>query len=313
MLQGIPYHIKLANSITLTAEMEEVTAPVALSADAEIEWLCNLPAEELKIVKKSSKLSGISLARAKQLSEHLSLNRCFNKSILLDNIIKKRKRVAELAAVHNSELFEEDSDSGDINKSRFIGNVNTFPRICNIILDHPDALIRSALLASKYALQNKETNQNQPIFKESKDKFNDVNFNSGGIVSDHPELLKAKIDPELHNTSGQISSKNLFKLFNTTVKQYAGVIPKYTASGQHNQHDFFSYCHGNVNVLYLHLKLKSLGNPELNSFCSEGAVVDGTIHHHTSYHICQMFPPFKTDTLCTAHDRRSRHEHSAGD
>lgn len=71
-------------------------------------------------------------------------------------------------AVHSSEALDEESNDGEIS-SKFISNVNTFPRICNIILDHPDALIRSALLASKYALQNKETNQSQPIFKENRE------------------------------------------------------------------------------------------------------------------------------------------------
>lgn len=272
----VDYRI-LTNCSPCPIQMDGVTntdvPPIVPSVEDEIEWLCNLPAEDLEIAKGSSKLSGISLARAKQLSVHMSLNRCFNKSILIDNIIKKRKRVSELAAVHSSETVDQDSDDGK--ESKFISNVNTFPRICNIILDHPDALIRSALLASKYALQNKETNQNQPIFKEAKEKFNDISYNSGGIISDHPELLRAKIDPELHNTSGKITSKHLFKTFNNVIRQYAIIIPKYTASGQHNQHDFFSYCHGNVNALYLHSKLKSLGNPELNSFCAEGTEVDG--------------------------------------
>lgn len=131
--------------------MDVVEAPVVPSADAEIDWLCNLSPQDLEIAKGSSKLSGISLTRAKQLSVHLSLNWCFNKSVLIDNIIKKRKRVSELAAVHNSEVADHESDDGDSTSSKFISNVNTFPRICNIILDHPDALIRSALLASKYA------------------------------------------------------------------------------------------------------------------------------------------------------------------
>jgi hypothetical protein len=188
--------------------------------------------------------------------------------VLIDNI-----RVTELAAIHVAENADEESDDGE--SSSFVSNVNTFPRICNIILDHPDALIRSALLASKYALQNKETNQNQPIFKEAREKFNDADYNSGGVISDHPELQRAKINPESRNASGQKTSKHLFKTFNNVIRQYANIIPKYTASGQHNQHDFFLYCLGNVNALYLHLKLKSLGNPELNSFCAEGTVIDG--------------------------------------
>ena len=154
------------------------------------------------------------------------------------------------------------------------------PRICNIILDHPDALVRSALLASKYALQNKETNQKQPIFKETRDKFNDSTYNSGGIISDHPELVRAKIDTEKNNTSAMITAKRIFKTFNAVIRQYSVISIKYTPSGQHNQHEFFSYCLGNVNALYLHLKLKSLGNPELNSFCAEGTTVDNIDKYH---------------------------------
>ena len=256
------------------ADSADLASETPVDYEIEIDRLCNLSEEDVKRVKGSSKLSGISLSRVKQISEHMSLNRCFNKSILIDNIIKKRKRVAELAALHSSEALEEESDDDEI-ASKFISNVNTFPRICNIILDHPDALVRSALLASKYALQNKETNQKQPIFKETRDKFNDITYNSGGIISDHPELVRAKIDPEKNNTTGLITAKHVFKTFNAVIRQYSVISIKYTASGQHNQHDFFSYCLGNVNALYLHLKLKSLGNPELNSFCAEGTTVDG--------------------------------------
>ena len=156
--------------------------------DSDIDRLCNFTDAELTELKANSKLSGISLIRVKELAIHLSLNRCFKKSILIDNIIKKRKRMAELAAVHVAEDIVNDSDD---ESSRFISNRNTFTRICNIIFSHPDALIRSALLASKYALQNKETNQNQPIFKECREKFNDYNFNSGGLISNHDELIEA--------------------------------------------------------------------------------------------------------------------------
>ena len=108
---------------------------------------------------------------------------------MLDNIIKKRQRVTELAVVHEAEAEGEDSD---VDSRKFLSNQNTFlPRLCNIILDYPDAVVRSAVLASKYALQNKETNQNQPIFTETRVKFNDATFNN-----DHPELIRAKIDPE---------------------------------------------------------------------------------------------------------------------
>ena len=114
--------------------------------DDEITRICGFSKEELLRAKGSSKLSGISLTVAKQLSSHLSLNRSYNKSTLLDNIIKKRQRVTELAVVHEAEAEGEDSD---VDSRKFLSNQNTFPRLCYIILDYPDAVVRSAVLASK--------------------------------------------------------------------------------------------------------------------------------------------------------------------
>ena len=116
------------------------------------------------------------------------MSKAFNKPTLIDNIIKKRKRVVALATVHSQEAVAEESDE---ESQKFISNMNTFPRLCNIILQYPDAVIRSSLLGSKYALQNKETNQNQPVFVETCAKFDDANFYSGGLVSEHMELSMA--------------------------------------------------------------------------------------------------------------------------
>lgn len=146
--------INLMEAESVACASAAAATATAADLDGAIEWLCNLSPEDLVNAKGSSKLSKISLTKVKDLATHLSMNRCYNKSVLTDNIIKKRKRASELASIHISEAAEQDSD--DDESSRFVSNVNTFPRICNIILD--DALIRSALLASKYASQNKETN-----------------------------------------------------------------------------------------------------------------------------------------------------------
>ena len=99
------------------------------------------------------------------MADRLFLNRRLNKSVLVDCIIKKRKRFSDLAAIHFSEAADQDSDDGE--SSRFYSNVNTFPMIVNtgIVLNHADAPICSALLASKDALQDKKANQNQPTLK----------------------------------------------------------------------------------------------------------------------------------------------------
>ena len=212
--------------------------------DDETTRICGFSEGELVQAKENSKISGISLTVVEQLSSHLSLNRSYNKSTLLDNI------VTELAELNAAEAEGEDSD---VESRKFLSNQNTSPRLCNIILDYPDDAVRSAVLASKYDLQNKETNQNQPIFTETREKFNDANFHSGSIVDDHAEFIRAKIDPEKHN-NGKISAKKIFKLFNLVIRQYTHISTKYTASGQHNKHDFYYHCHGKLNSLYLHFK-----------------------------------------------------------
>jgi hypothetical protein len=56
---------------------------------------------------------------------------------------------------------------------------NTFPRLCNFLLKDPDALQRTRLLATKQQLQDREIQQNLPIFNRATDQFNDRNAFSG--------------------------------------------------------------------------------------------------------------------------------------
>ena len=246
------------------------TAVAVTTIDDNILRLCGLSDAELVHAKGNSRLSWVSLSMAKEMSSRLNLNKSHNKGELIDNIIAKRKRVSELSDIHAA----DDEEDSDVESKDFKSNQNTFPRLCNIILNCPDAVVRSAVLASRYSLQNKETNEKQPVFTEARNLFNNRSYDSGGTVSDHPEFVKAKVDTEKVNP-GRISCKKIFKLFNTVIKEHAFIANKYSASGQHNEHDFFLYCQGNVNALYLHLKLKQAGNSELNSYCAEGAEIQG--------------------------------------
>ena len=97
------------------------------------------------------------------------------------------------------------------------------------------------------------TRNKQPVFTEARNLFNNRSHDSGGSISDHSELVKAKIDTEKVNPS-QISCKKIFKLFNSVLKEHAFIANKYSASGQHNEKDIFLYYQANVNVLYLLLK-----------------------------------------------------------
>lgn len=135
-------------------------ASAATTYELAIEWFRKLSPADLEIARG---MSWISLWRAKQLADRLFLNRRFNKSVLVDCIIKKRKRFSDLAAILFSEAADQDNDDGE--SSRFYSNVNAFPMICGIVLYHADAPICSALLASKDALQDKKANQNQLTLK----------------------------------------------------------------------------------------------------------------------------------------------------
>lgn len=255
-------------------------APSAIAVDTieeNILRLCSLNDEELKNAKGNSRLSGVSLSMAKDMSAHLNLNKSHNKSELIDNIVAKKKRVIELSNIRT----EDDDDDSDVDSKDFKSNFNTFPRLCNILLNCPDALIRSALLASKYTLQNKETNEKQPVFTHARNLFNDPTHDSGGTVSEHLALKKVNINTEKANP-GRISCKKIFKLFNKVLKEYAFIMNKYCQSGQHNEHDFWAYCQGNVNALYLFLKLKKAGNSDLNSYCAEGAEIQGGLDTSTT-------------------------------
>ena len=100
-------------------------------------------------------------------------------------------------------------------------------------------------------------------------------------MSKHSALKEKNIDTEKMN-KGIITSKIIFQTINTIIKDRALSMKKYFVSGNHNKHDFFLYCNGSTDILYLFLKLKSIGNLELNSFCSEGSEVEGGLDTTTS-------------------------------
>ena len=88
------------------------------------------------------------------------------------------------------------------------------------------------MLASRIQLQNKETYDKQKIFVESMDKFNDRQYNSGGLVTEHEVFTARDIDPEKVG-QGIYTSKNAWKHFKAVRKAYANALLKYEASGQH--------------------------------------------------------------------------------
>ena len=160
------------------------TAVAVTTIEDNILRLCSLSDEGLVHAKGNSRLSWVSLSMAKEMWSRLNLNKSHDKGKLIDNIIAKRKRVNELSVIHAA----DDEEDSDVESKDFKSNQNTFPRLCNIILNCPDAVVRSALLASRYSLQNKETNEKHPVFTEARNLLNNRSHDSGGSVSNHPEI-----------------------------------------------------------------------------------------------------------------------------
>ena len=97
---------------------------------------------------------------------------------------------------HENENIEEGNDGNnsqddgesvvaDPDITPYRKDKNTMPRLINILFEHPDAVARSHMLATRIQLQNKETYDKQKIFTESMLKFNDRQYNSGGLVTEH--------------------------------------------------------------------------------------------------------------------------------
>jgi hypothetical protein len=53
---------------------------------------------------------------------------------------------------------------------------NTMPRIINIILGYPNALLRSQLLADRLQLDSGETRSRHPAFTDCAEKFNNKRY-----------------------------------------------------------------------------------------------------------------------------------------
>ena len=92
----------------------------------------------------------------------------------------------------------------------------------------------------------------------------------------HEEFTRVGMDTEKISQNGIFTAKQGFDLFKSICKAYAIVKPKYEASGRHNGKDFIDFCHTHqLDLLYFHLALESINNPELTGYCLEGNVLHG--------------------------------------
>ena len=175
------------------------------------------------------------------------------------------------AKCKNKELLkaiESEEEPGLFRKDK-----NSFPRLCNFLMQYPDALQRSALLGNRFELETRQTYEIQDIFVNSVEDFNS-NKNSGGLVKDHEEYKARSINPEVKSV-GLMSTKQGYKIWKDVLKVYQCALTKFEASGKHNTHDFYNYVQGDIDALYLFHWLQHLDYPELTAFCQEGNVIVG--------------------------------------
>ena len=162
------------------------------SIEERIKMLCEM---DPTISQANSKVSNISLKDLKSMAHHLHLSQSLNKPQLIKSI---RDRVA------NVEKLEDHEQNNSIRRDE-----NTFARICNFLLTYPEALQRSTLLATSIQLQEKQVYAKQLIFVDCAERFNDWNYNSGGLFVNHEEFRS--IDPEKKNLSGYLCFTSLIQ------------------------------------------------------------------------------------------------------
>jgi hypothetical protein len=242
----------------------------AESMEERIKRLVHMGFEEAKTYRGKDS-PGFTLDELKKMAVHMHIPSSQNKADLVKAIISKSKNRGLLDQL---EAADESSDSESDAEERFTKNKHSFPRLCNILFTTPVALQRSNLLATRAQLQHRETGAGDPLFVEAAKQFNEFGHDSGGLVKRHEVFLKKNIDPE-NVQNGQLSAYKAMKMWKAVRTEYALVYKKFAVSGQSNGLDFFLFCNGDTDVLYLHCALQANPDVSLISYCREGSELDG--------------------------------------
>ncbi len=97
------------------------------------------------------------------------------------------------------------------NHGTFRSDKNTFFRVLNILMQSPNAVARSNMLAGRLQLQDRQTYENQSVFVDAAEKFNDWNYKTGGLIVEHEQFFD--IEPDKINNSGPITELKVCNLF----------------------------------------------------------------------------------------------------
>ena len=248
----------------------------------DIDSLC---AMDFDLALKDFRISKVSIELLQQMAVHLHIPKVQKKRELIAAIREKMRLKKELAVhlaanenlndgLNSSSVAGERSADSDQHPYR--ANANTFPRLLNFLMKHPDKVARMELLSTRMELQAKSTKANNVTFLRCLAQFNDPSQNSGGLINEDFEFKTRDIDPE--NTGltniADFEPDPAFKLFKQVRADYSKAMINFQASGKHNGADFFNYCKSDVNVLYLYYHLEQSQCPDIKEFMRAGAVIE---------------------------------------
>jgi hypothetical protein len=129
-------------------------------------------------------------------------------------IVALRSAVARASELKGIEALKRDGT--------YTMEKNYFPRLINLVLRYPDALQRSSALATRQDLQNKEVNGTKLIWVTVVEEFMN-GTDSGGLVQEHEEFSKLKINPAVISKSGTTTPQQTHDDSKMLVKEYCKV------------------------------------------------------------------------------------------
>lgn len=167
------------------------------------------------------KRNGISLAKLKKIAAHFGMKQSIQKEVFIGALNAKIHSMQALDAIQSTQ-------SSQSNTAIFRRDKNTIPRILNILTTYPEGLLRTRSRANWMDLQNRNTYANAEIWVDVANNFNDRNFNSGGLVDNHENLIIEGVNPEQPNKSiACITSDhcyNFFGKFRKFIRHYTKIL-----------------------------------------------------------------------------------------
>ena len=184
-----------------------------------------------------------------------------SKKVLIDALVVIRKQALALQTPARSTYFVKDKD--------------TFPRLCNLIMKHPNAVRQSFGAATRDQLQHKEgPTPNRQIWRDLEAEFNDYDVHSGGLCKKRDLYDNASIDPERPNLSGKFRADAMVSLWKDIKAPYLIAKSRYEASGHHDEDSFPAFAHEKTtDVVYLFDSLRTLSDETFEKFVAEDNII----------------------------------------